>query len=371
MGTGIHGKNGINPVISRKIWERYNIPRSTHGLEVQIMSETEMNKLLTHEREYLKMFQSLPKFAPNILSYILVGGTPVEVVIHKRMLSLLMNVRRKDCLEADIGRRQLAMKSSSSQSWFFRVNRVANYYGLPNSYTVMDETAWDKKKWKAIVKVAITNKLEIFWRQEVSQLQSLSALNPGTIFHGKGHPAWTTADSPNACRQAISKIRFLTDTLMNGEKYNKFYNQSPRCICGHPFEDRYHMILDCNKYEDLREYCLVRMVSLITQKYPFISEEMIRQNRLVLANLFLDPTWYRRDIGSNNRGLPNVMTLDDTNDLEKMSRTFCYQIYRRRFSLLSEVEDNESETDDDDMYSLHDTSDDTVYSSSDDDDLLH
>ena len=49
---------------------------------------------------------------------------------------------------------------------------------------------------------------------------------------------------------------------------------------------------------------------------------MIRENRLVLANLILDPTWYRRDIGSNNRGLPNVMTLDDTNDLEKCQEHF-------------------------------------------------
>ena len=56
MGTGIHGKNGINPILSRKIWERYNIPRSTHGLEVQIMTEIEMNKLETHERQYLKTF---------------------------------------------------------------------------------------------------------------------------------------------------------------------------------------------------------------------------------------------------------------------------------------------------------------------------
>ena len=54
-----------------------------------------------------------------------------------------------NCLEADIGRKQLAMKPPSSQSWFFRVNRVSNYYGLPNSFTVMDEIAWDKKKWKA------------------------------------------------------------------------------------------------------------------------------------------------------------------------------------------------------------------------------
>lgn len=56
METGILGKNGSNPIVSRKIWERYNIPRSTHGLEVQILSETEMKKLIVHKQEFLKMF---------------------------------------------------------------------------------------------------------------------------------------------------------------------------------------------------------------------------------------------------------------------------------------------------------------------------
>ena len=41
MGAGVHGINGINPIISRKIWERYNVPRSTHGLEVEIFSSND------------------------------------------------------------------------------------------------------------------------------------------------------------------------------------------------------------------------------------------------------------------------------------------------------------------------------------------
>ena len=54
MGTGAHGHNGVNPVVSRKIWERYNIPRSTHGLDVQIFPESELKRLLQHETQFLK-----------------------------------------------------------------------------------------------------------------------------------------------------------------------------------------------------------------------------------------------------------------------------------------------------------------------------
>ena len=75
MGTGAHGQNGVNPVVSRKIWERYNIPRSTHGLDVQIFQESELKRLQQHETQFLKMYQSLPKFAPNILAHILIGST--------------------------------------------------------------------------------------------------------------------------------------------------------------------------------------------------------------------------------------------------------------------------------------------------------
>ena len=49
MGAGTHGKNGVNPIVSRRIWERYSVPRATHGLDVQLFPEAEMNKLTMHE----------------------------------------------------------------------------------------------------------------------------------------------------------------------------------------------------------------------------------------------------------------------------------------------------------------------------------
>ena len=110
MGTGVHGKNGINPIISRRIWERYNLPRSTFGMDIQIVSDTEINRFEIHEIQFSKMFQTLPKFAPNILSFILVGGKPAKLIIHQKMLTLLMSIHRKNGIEAEIGKRQMAIR---------------------------------------------------------------------------------------------------------------------------------------------------------------------------------------------------------------------------------------------------------------------
>ena len=75
-----------------------------------------MEKLMRHENKFMQHFQTLPIFARNILAHILIGGRPIENIIH----------RRKDALEAQLARRQLATKRSKSQSWFLRVNEVAN-----------------------------------------------------------------------------------------------------------------------------------------------------------------------------------------------------------------------------------------------------
>ena len=203
----------------------------------------------------MKMFQSLPKFSANILAYILVGGRPISAIIHQRMLSLLMNIRRKDGIEAEIGRRQLAMKRPSSNSWFHRTNAVANFYGLPNSFTVLDEPPWDKLTWKNHIKSSITDHIESNWRKELDRLPSLQFINPGAISIGRGHPVWSTSRySAHASRQAISKVRFLTDTMMNGEKRNQMFGNKPTCLCGFPTENRRHQLLDCQIYGDLRDF---------------------------------------------------------------------------------------------------------------------
>ena len=143
--------------------------------------------------------------------------------------------------------------------------------------------------------------------------------------------------------------------LLNGEKAQLFWNESPKCTCGFPVENRLHMILDCSNYDDLRNFCVEQMVTTITSVHPWVIPVESIRSRTAMAHLILDPSWFRRDIGSSGRGLPNIMSKETTDKLESIGRTFCYQLYKRRFSILSE-EDEESETDDSSSYSLHDTS---------------
>ena len=125
----------------------------------------------------------------------------------------------KNGIEAEVGNRQLAMKPSTSQSWFHRVNKVAKSYGLRNCFTIMGEPPWAKRNWKDVVKNSIHEFQTSKCVEELtSSLPSLAALNLGTVLLGTPHPVWETCGySAQAVKEAISKVRFLTDTFLTGE----------------------------------------------------------------------------------------------------------------------------------------------------------
>ena len=185
-------------------------------------------------------------------------------------------------------------------------------------------------------------------------------LNPKSISVGSPHPVYLTAgNSVNAVKQSISKVRFLTDTVMTGEKLAKFYGRSPSCTCGYPIENRFHILLNCPTYTDLRNFFIKRIVQLILKVHPWVITEQMITHPNALAHLMLDPTWFRTDIGSPEKGLPNIMSKTTTDELEIIGRTYCFQVYKRRQETLSITDfDSDSETDCDDEYSLHDTSSD-------------
>ena len=267
-------------------------------------------------------------------------------------------------LEAEIGKRQLAIKKANSQSWYHRVNKIANFYKLPNCYTIFNENPWDKKSWKTTIKNALHEYQINLWKSELSKLPSLAMLNPGFMEIGTPHPVWSTAGySVHSVRQAISKVRFLTDTLMTGEKLAKMYGLKPTCNCGFPIENRFHILLDCETYRDLREHFIKKTIKIITDAHPWIITEHQIRDRTALCFLMIDPSWFRADIGSLGKGLPNIMKKEVTNEIEVIGRIYCYQIYRRRFSILSYNDDSDSETEDEDKFSLHDTSDESDTSS--------
>ena len=197
---------------------------------------------------------------------------------------------------------------------------------------------------------------------------NLNFLNPGAIQVGSPHPVYLTVGySTHAVKQSISKVRFLTDTLMTGVKLNKMFGHKASCECGYQKEDRFHILLICSIYTDLRQFCINRMVTVILDAHPWIITEAMITHPYALGHLMLDPSWFRGDIGSPGKGLPNIMSKSTTDELEIIGRTYCFQVYKRRFEILSQNDGNDSETDCDDSFSLHDTSSDDSDSDSEDD----
>ena len=98
------------------------------------------------------------------------------------------------------------------------------------------------------------------------------------------------------------------------------------------------------------------MVTVILDVHPWIITEKMIRHPYALGHLMLDPSWFREDIGSPGKGLPNIMSKSTKDELETIGRTYCFQVYKIRFEMLSQSEDSDSETDSDDSFSLHDTS---------------
>ena len=94
---------------------------------------------------------------------------------------------------------------------------------------------------------------------------------------------------------------------------------------------------------------------------------MVRQ-RNATAHLIFDPSWFRSDLGSEGKGLPPIMKKEITDQLENIGRTFCFQLYKRRFEMYSNDDETDSESEEDEgEFSLHDTTEDSIPSETDSD----
>ena len=119
MGAGFHGLNGVNPEVSFSIWQTYVRPRLLYGLESINLSKCDIQNLELYQRKVIR-----PERVATSAIYVLSGQLPVEAEIHKRRLSLYGNIVRNDCIERELAYRQLAVKESTSKSWFVALQEV-------------------------------------------------------------------------------------------------------------------------------------------------------------------------------------------------------------------------------------------------------
>ena len=83
--------------------------------------------------------------------YILSGQLTVEAEIHKKRLILYGKILKKECVEKEMARRQLAVKDSTSKSWFVALREILYKYCLPNAQELLDNPP-EKLAWKVMVR---------------------------------------------------------------------------------------------------------------------------------------------------------------------------------------------------------------------------
>ena len=103
FGAGLHGKNGLNPVISKKLWSTYIIPRMLYSTELWQLNSTDTEKLEIFQRARVKQIQGLLIRTSNTTVLGLLGMLLVQADVHKRVLVFSRTlIDNKDSLEWEI-----------------------------------------------------------------------------------------------------------------------------------------------------------------------------------------------------------------------------------------------------------------------------
>jgi hypothetical protein len=229
MGVGLHGLNGLSPVIGHKLYTIYVLPRLLSGVETIILNQAELDALEGFHRKTLRQIQNLPPRTAIPAIYILTGALPIEAEIDKRKLSLLGAIARDNSTKlAKIAERQLVMKTQDSNSWFVATTQISYKYGLPSPLdTIADPPT--KGAWKSTTHDAIT----YYWTTKLradsvvkSTLQKLSSSN----FNRTGptpHSLWASVQlCPRDIQRAAYQAKMITGTYTLQSHRNIFSNQS-------------------------------------------------------------------------------------------------------------------------------------------------
>jgi hypothetical protein len=86
LGSGLHARRGMSPIIAIKIWRTYVIPKLLYGIEIMTYTKTDLQKLERLQLKILKQFQGLSERRANVDVYSLLGINPIEAAIDRNTL---------------------------------------------------------------------------------------------------------------------------------------------------------------------------------------------------------------------------------------------------------------------------------------------
>ncbi len=324
MGAGMHGLNGINPRSSKKLWDIYVMPVLLHGLETLILNKTETQELESYYRKCLRQIQHLPDATATPGVYLLIGALPVEAHLHKKILTLLVNMmRRKDSVEREVVQRQLAMKSNKSCSWVIMAKGLLQVYNLPSAFLLLKDTP-TKPQWRALVKEQVHQHWQAKLTEEASCMSTLKYINLSSCGPEHCHPVWNCQNTNSI---AISKANIQAKLLV--QRYPLMGGLSRRrgtsmiCpLCAREDESLQHFLLICPVYQHHREAMRKKVSELLMTESESVANELSQSSPDRITSIILDPSHVS---GLSDAGMQS---------LEHIMRDYCFHLHHQRSVLL-------------------------------------
>ena len=149
LGSGMHGKNGISPIITVQMWNTFVISRLLHGIELLDVRKKDLEDLEVYQRKILKQLQALPERTTSVAILGLVGVKTIEAQIDIKILTTFLNIAKDpSSLEHQLAHRQLLIKPENSCSWFIKVKQSLHKYDLPEPVCLLHDIRHQERKSK-------------------------------------------------------------------------------------------------------------------------------------------------------------------------------------------------------------------------------
>jgi hypothetical protein len=193
-------------------------------------------------------------------------------------------------VERKLAFRQLAMQNHQSGSWFVKVVELAELYGLPSPYDLLD-TLPGKYQWKQLVNKAIyiyhSNRLT----EKAQTKSSLKYIYFNNSKDGKVHNIWKSCGSePYAVSLAALKAKIAAGTIILQKQVSRFSNNTKTPIgqlhvCSKEIEDILHFIVRCSA---LQKVCSPFLTAIQDAIYSSVNRDIsddIRKNEENLCQI--------------------------------------------------------------------------------------
>lgn len=334
MGSGFHGKNGLDPETILTLFITYILPMLTYGLEVLLPTGKNLENLQSYYKKLIKQLLTLPTNIGNPAIYILSGLLPIEAVIELQALSMFGNITRSDrnSVEWRLAERQLAIKDHNSKSWFIEIKKICIKYEITDCQQYIF-TPLMKSEWKTMTK----KKVYQYWNRLVNE-ESKSYPSLKWIMNcykiGIVHPILRTktASVVDIARIPL-QVKIATGTYLLQVNRAKFNNkETSNCkLCDQAVEDISHFILSCPKLMTDRN----ELIKNITNQAATLCQRYHINIELDILNLIANPFYIVKH--SENRTIKVVQQFIDEN-IEPACRALVYKLHYGRYKYLEKMQ---------------------------------